>query len=1002
MGAIQKGAEQGKKAGQRQGKKAGSNANAEENRVKEDAKAAGKGAVGGAAEGAARGAVSGAADGAKKGVETGAKAGAKLGAAIPYVGVVTGPLGGVIGGAVGGAAGGAGGAALGGVSGGLTGAGSGAKTGAEEAEKEQARQRKSNYRKKIGNIWDNIKGAIKGNAKDIFILKFKMAIFVVVAIMVLFALIVEGDAEDTSSDAAEATVAAFANSTSEAAELFKETGSLILATNEELETAKTNFFEEIKDSKEGYYDAFSTKYHGRDGLTVANRVKHITTNFDSGEEAEVEKITNTVTRVSGEAKLSDDKTIYEHILRTEKYNFNNIIWRSYVKSGSGLSEVNVALQVDSETKLKYPSNDSADTENDTHNLEFFVSKVRPYLQTWQIPFDIMIGTQDAQSTGALNTDLAFETMASAYHEIVMDRYKIERLNRLTNYRVYDKTTTTETTVRSCNLYNVQNPRAGQACTKDDFYAGLCKDYKHMYEVYVNQYTTQWVECSDLFFSNGSAGCTYGVVKDTVEKALCTDTKTTTVTEEKDIREAINNGNTDVKSYRWNYVISLAKLFDRVISSEYEFTPYYEYSLANYNKFINKTGSYANMTVEEYKDSEETNSKADTFEHQKEDYYNKSKEVVTDSTDWNQAFWVAAPPEGAVLIPNTETAQIILQENTIEKKGFEYKDTYDWNDRFIFKESKSGIYNIESVKDVTGDDLSSSDVTYYKNIYLDQELNLVDLMNSDKNVYSKYLEASEISSSTTNIGIRKSKLDISYNVLEKDLRELSDTFPISGLMYGSSLGIESVGFSMLSGLNLSGIVAAGDINTTIVNYASQFVGKDLAFMLSIDDTGSFFQNHWCAMFASYVIRKIEKETGTKIPIPSFAGCSTFWKTYKNKPGFYDVIDSVSTSKNTDPNHLVSIDGIQPGDIVLFSWGDSYPRNHTAIVKEVERNASGKVTNVITIDGNWNGTGANSYNNSKVVVCDHRVGSGSIYSSLSSVASYISISTVLAEAEKGNTW
>ena len=895
------------------------------------------------------------------------------------------------------------------------------KTGVEEAETQRTRNKKGGLRKSIGTLWDNIKGAFKGNVKDIFLLKTKLIVFVVIAVLVFFALIIEGNAEDTSSVARSSTNSVFTNSTSTAAELYNNTGSLILASDTELEDVKKNFFGEIENSNESYYEAFNTKYHGRDGSTVANKVTHITTNFESNETTEINKVANNISRVSGEARLSEDKTIYEHILRAEKYNFNNIIWRSYVKSGSGVASAGMSFQVDSNTKLKYPANDANDMDNESHNLDFFVSKTRPYLQTWQIPFDIMIGTQDAQDTGNLNTNLAFETLASAYHEIVMDRYKMETLTRNTNYLVYDKTTTTNTTTRNCAEYKVKagsevSRKKGEACTAEDYANGLCKDSKMTItrNCTRREYNSGSFGCSDVrgiktYTINCTdrwlTGCSYGVIKQDITKdkiikqTLCTDVVTESIDNENDIRESKNAKKTDVITYRWNYVISLAKLFDRVISSEYEFQPYYNYSLDNYNRFINKTGSYSSMTVDEFKESESNNSRTDNFTHDSKDYYDRTEKNVINNTNWNKDNVVATIPAGAKKVANSDSSAIVLQKQTIVKDGEEYTDTYEWNDRLNFKESKSGIYNMDSVKDVTGDDLSSDDATYYNNLYLGQEINLVDLMNSDKDIYSKYMSAYEISNDTTNIGIRKSALGVSYNVLEKDLTELSETYPISGLMYGSSLGIESVGFSMLSGLNLAGITAAGGLNEAIVNYASQFQGKNLDYMMSIDDTGVFFRNHWCAMFVSYNLRKIEKETGIKIPIPSFTGCSTFWRNYKDKPGFYDVIESSAITKNTDPTHLVSIEGIQPGDIVLFNWDGSAIRHHTAIVKEVQRDASGKVTNVITIDGNWEGT---SYNNSRVLFCDHKVGSRSIYSSLSSIASYISVSTVMSEAEKGNTW
>lgn len=84
-------------------------------------------------------------------------------------------------------------------------------------------------------------------------------------------------------------------------------------------------------------------------------------------------------------------------------------------------------------------------------------------------------------------------------------------------------------------------------------------------------------------------------------------------------------------------------------------------------------------------------------------------------------------------------------------------------------------------------------------------------------------------------------------------------------------------------------------------------------------------------------------------------------------------------------IAPISNIQPGDIVLFSWkGDENPgnRDHTAIVKSVEKDDEGNVTSITTIDGNWN-SGGRGFNYSKVSIVEH-VGFNTGYSDLGSIA------------------
>lgn len=197
------------------------------------------------------------------------------------------------------------------------------------------------------------------------------------------------------------------------------------------------------------------------------------------------------------------------------------------------------------------------------------------------------------------------------------------------------------------------------------------------------------------------------------------------------------------------------------------------------------------------------------------------------------------------------------------------------------------------------------------------------------------------------------------------------------------------YGLVGGASVSDFVAAGDTNESVVNFAAQFNGKKLAYMMDIDDTNTFWANEWCAMFVSYCMKK------ASVPVTSFAGCSVFWNQCKSKPGFYDI----SGSKNggyitSDPNHIATYKQIQPGDILLFRWdGATTPRSHTGICKSVEKDASGNVTSITVIEGN---TGSGGYNNTKVSIITYNT------ASMKNIVSFVSISKVIAENERGNSW
>lgn len=899
-------------------------------------------------------------------------------------------------------------AALGATKGATKGAVEGAQKGAQDGiEKEENRQN-SNGRKvrfKDG-VFKNFKDAIrnknlKERQKALLFLKIKATIFGILAVLVFLALIIQATAEDTSEKATTATETVYVNSNTQAAEMYNSTGSLTLATEEDIEQASTTFLEKIEQTNTGYHNALSTKYSGKESNTVVSKVKNITSNFEGNETQRIDVVTDTPVNVTGAASPKDEKTIYEHILNAEKYNFNNIIWRSYQKSNGSLVASNISFTVDEDSKLKYPVEDDNASNGSELNIEFFLTKARPYLQSWYIPFDIIVGTQDAQSGAALNTDLAYEIITSAYHQIVMDRYKVEKLARKTNYLVYDKTTTTTTTTRNCAKYEIEETKKipkGTACTKETFNTFDCDDY--VIEVRLSE--EELVNCEDSWVN----GCSFGklnknvTISETVEKTYCTDTESVSTSEEKDIRES--KAKEDKITYSWNYVITLAKMFDRAISNKYKFEPYYQHPIRTYNSFIAKEGGYAHMTVESYRSLEKTTSRADDITVEELDY-NVVEEPRVDNTNsnWNSGNVVASIPEDAIKIGGNSTA-VVKKVVEVTKNGKEYIDKYNWSDSLKFEESKSGIYNVDSVKDVTGDDLTASDAKYYNDLYASKDINIIDLMNSNNEIYNRYVQEDHRDTSTSNIGINKNKLEISYNVLKEDLAEVVEKYPLSGLMYGNSMGI-------LEGLNLGNIAGASGINDSMVMVADAHLGYDIDQMLSLNHKGTFFRNHWCAMFVSYCMRVVEEKAGVNIPIPNYTGCTTFWRNYNSKPGFYDVQEWVSANSSgqcvqTDPTHIAPLSSIQPGDIILYCWTGAGDRDHTAIVKSVEKDASGNVTKLVSIDGNWGGSGVGepSYNYSKVKYAEHVAGASSSYNNLSSIASFVSISTVMAEAEKGNIW
>ena len=202
------------------------------------------------------------------------------------------------------------------------------------------------------------------------------------------------------------------------------------------------------------------------------------------------------------------------------------------------------------------------------------------------------------------------------------------------------------------------------------------------------------------------------------------------------------------------------------------------------------------------------------------------------------------------------------------------------------------------------------------------------------------------------------------------------------------------YGLVGGAKASDFVLAGDINQSVVNFAKQFNGKNLSYMMAVDDTNTFWASEWCAMFVSYCMKKAD------IKVKSFTSCSSFWQQNKDKPGFYDINSSAGALNGgyitSNISHIATYKEIQPGDIVLFRWTGAKKttaRSHTGIVSEVEKDGSGNVKSITVIEGN---TGGGGYSRTKVSINKYTG------SQMYNIVSFVSISKVQKEYNMGNRW
>lgn len=209
---------------------------------------------------------------------------------------------------------------------------------------------------------------------------------------------------------------------------YKETGSLLLATEKEIKEMAQTLYSELENSADNLSKDLQKKVSGGDS-----------SNSD-------------VKTANGAIVVKDSRPLYEHILNAEKYNFNRILWRQYDRgtmiTGLDGKPKQMEMEVDSESKLQYPKDPG------NMDLDKAISMTRPYLQSWLIPFCLMNGilqnsdrveTDDAQDA----VQLAYQTVAEAYHKITIDKYNMKKLTKTTVQNIYDERIEKVTITRNC-------------------------------------------------------------------------------------------------------------------------------------------------------------------------------------------------------------------------------------------------------------------------------------------------------------------------------------------------------------------------------------------------------------------------------------------------------------------------------------------------------------------------------------------------------------------------
>lgn len=182
-------------------------------------------------------------------------------------------------------------------------------------------------------------------------------------------------------------------------------------------------------------------YKSYDSLIGFNdeQLKKIYDNFLKNQDSTNKYIINSAKKELGSSILTDGKfdynskkTLYEHIQRTEKYNFNNIFWRLYTHT-----EDNKVINTEKNEELGLLVPEKEDEET----LITLLRTTAPYLFNNDIPLGMLCGLVSYSSSSMKNSSVSerfvYQLIKEAMTKMTVNKYILESVKFNTVHEVYD-------------------------------------------------------------------------------------------------------------------------------------------------------------------------------------------------------------------------------------------------------------------------------------------------------------------------------------------------------------------------------------------------------------------------------------------------------------------------------------------------------------------------------------------------------------------------------------
>lgn len=470
--------------------------------------------------------------------------------------------------------------------------------------------------------------------------------------------------------------------------------------------------------------------------------------------------------------VEDKLPLYKHILLTEKYNFNNVDWKKFSHNATAGEDIK-DFKEDKERGLKYPDttkNNAGDPKE--VKLDKFIDLTLPYLQTWYIPLamsnaSVLNGTESDNNRAPA---FSYNIIKEAYSNIVANWYELKKHTTVTRYYTYDE-------IKKHDMVTVE--------VIEREYENGAKNYS------LRLGSSQTFEDSrtpkNTRTTSGIAGGTVDPMKE----------------------EAVSQKD----EYTSHFYIKEADVFDAKIVNQFNYQVYSDSDAAkrrNADSTNESTATYAKtMSTEDINKKGENAMYGLTVD--------SNGNISGANLDKASRFGDGIPQNDPTNTTKRTTAysyNVTFKQYTDYENGLEHTVTRIWKDKLSQTDSETSDYTIDDLimynqsdkrkekVDATalcGEDYSASSSSgtstgtksgkYYTSLKKTDGLNRIDFMNSNPDIFHRYIR--EGGEYYEYVGYSREKLKLSYWNLKDLFQKVYDKNDSLPWAYGKTLGFENI-------------------------------------------------------------------------------------------------------------------------------------------------------------------------------------------------------------------